>query len=402
MFSLIKDRKLSLGNFFVILFVTLVASNLFGGIVNIPSVYICLISVIIFFSYINYGANIDLFVLLIIIYLPLELLLANPDERFKSWQRLIMFILVLLSISPLIQNDYARKFRRLLLTFLIYIVVFASIASFFTYFLGINLMVRNNTNEYLGIAGHYGGLYDHSMKLGPMAAISTIFLLYKGLVTNNKWLYLLSSFCAIAVLFSASRGSFVAMIIASVFVFVKYSSNSQHLIRILMVSVMLITISYPVWNGAMEGLEQKQSANIKSGGTFNSRLTKWNQRVAEFSSSPLYGVGFCSIDPKSKEYWSKTTGTIEPGSSLLSIFSMTGVIGAILFSLFFYRSYIHVSASKNDYGNILIVMCIFFSIHMLSEGYIFAAGNPICIFFWLLIGCCYDMKYISEEELDEL
>ena len=288
MFSLIKDRKLSLGNFFVILFVTLVASNLFGGIVNIPSVYICLISVIIFFSYINYGANIDLFVLLIIIYLPLELLLANPDERFKSWQRLIMFILVLLSISPLIQNDYARKFRRLLLTFLIYIVVFASIASFFTYFLGINLMVRNNTNEYLGIAGHYGGLYDHSMKLGPMAAISTIFLLYKGLVTNNKWLYLLSSFCAIAVLFSASRGSFVAMIIASVFVFVKYSSNSQHLIRILMVSVMLITISYPVWNGAMEGLEQKQSANIKSGGTFNSRLTMESASCRIFFKSVIW------------------------------------------------------------------------------------------------------------------
>lgn len=389
-------------NILVLIYSILILINLIGGLGNVPSIVIGLFSVFVACNFIRYGFNIDYFVLLIIIYLPIEILLASPEERFHSWNRLLLFISVLLSVSPLIQNNNARNFRKLLLEVLLIIITALSICSFFTYFLGINLMVRNNTNEYIGIAGHYGGLFDHSMKLGPMASISTLYLLYLGLKRHSKIILIFSALTACAVLFSASRGSFVAMVIAAMFVFVKSSHNFNNLLKIFTVSLLLITISYPVWNGALDGLKQKQTANVKAGGTFKSRLAKWDQRMTEFYSSPIYGVGFSSISPHSKEYWNKKTGTIEPGSSWLSVLSMTGLVGAILFFMFFYKTYLNIRISNGHDNNIFYVLCVFFLIHMLTEGYIFAAGNPVCVIFWLLIGCCYDNKYLSEEEINAL
>lgn len=256
-------------------------------------------------------------------------------------------------------------------------------------------MVRNNTDEYVGLAGHFGGIFNHSMKLGPMASLASIFLTYKAFVTKKKWFWALSSICACAVLFSASRGSFVALIGGTFSLMYKYSETKRHLMKIVLTTVVLLAITYPIWNSAMAGLEQKQAANVSMGGTLTSRTEKWLNRISEFESSPLWGVGFSSIDPDTHEYWNKEKGVIEPGTSWLSILSMLGIVGFTLFMVIFKKAYTLVFNSTDSCCILLYSFLIFYSIHMITEGYIFAAGNPVCVFFRLLLACCYDKKYIG-------
>lgn len=384
-----------------VIFALLLCGNLIGLASGVPSVIIAGVSVCVAFFYLRRGGSIDYPMLLFLIYLPIELLLSNPDSRFHSWERMVLFSLMMVSVSPLVQSEYARRFRLHTLQILIIVIVVASICSFFCYFLGINLMVRNNTNEYMGIAGHFGGIFNHSMKLGPMASLASIFLTYKAFVTKRKWLFALSSVCACAALFSASRGSFVALMCGTFFLMYKYSEDRSHLMKIVLTTVVLLAITYPIWNGAMAGLEQKQAANVRRGGTLTSRTEKWLNRISEFESSPLWGVGFSSIDPDTHEYWNKAKGIIEPGTSWLSILSMLGIVGFALFMVIFRKAYTLVFNSADNRCILLYSFLIFYSIHMMTEGYIFATGNPVCVFFWLLLSCCYDLKYTEEEEYEK-
>lgn len=378
-----------------VIFALLLCGNLVGLTSGVPSVITAGASVCVAFLYLRRGASIDYPMLLFLIYLPIELLLSNPDFRFNSWERMIMFSMMMVSVSPLVQSEYARRFRLHTLQILIIVIVVASICSFFCYFLGINMMVRNNTDEYVGLAGHFGGIFNHSMKLGPMASLASIFLTYKAFVTKKKWFWALSSICACAVLFSASRGSFVALIGGTFSLMYKYSETKRHLMKIVLTTVVLLAITYPIWNSAMAGLEQKQAANVSMGGTLTSRTEKWLNRISEFESSPLWGVGFSSIDPDTHEYWNKEKGVIEPGTSWLSILSMLGIVGFTLFMVIFKKAYTLVFNSTDSCCILLYSFLIFYSIHMITEGYIFAAGNPVCVFFWLLLACCYDKKYIG-------
>lgn len=398
MYNIINILKQLLGNIPATMIILLISTNLLGGIWGVPTAIIGAISCLIFFLILLRGATIDIFMAAFLLYLPIELLLAQPDYRFHSWERMGVFVVMMTSFSPLLQSEYARRFRRQALQLVIFIIVICSIASFFAYFLGINLMIRNNSNEYIGLAGHFAGLFDHSMKLGPMASLASLFLMYKGFISQKKWLFLLSALCACAVLFSASRGSFIGLLVSTCFLMYKYSRNKAQLIKILITTFVLLVITYPIWSGAMEGLEQKQANNVAKGGTLLSRSLKWRCRINEFISSPIWGVGFSSINPNGPEYWNKTTGVIEPGTSWLAILSMTGMLGFILFMKIYLRAYNLVKKTMNDRSIILYSFVIFFSVHLIIEGYIFAAGNPVCIIFWLIIGCCSDMQNDSECE----
>lgn len=384
----------------VMVFSLLICCNLFGFVSGIPTIAIAIVSLCIAFIYLLKNGNFDFAMLMFLLYLPLELLLANPDSRFHSWERMVVFVIMMISVSPLIQSKFARSFRYQIFQFLLTLIVIASIISFFCYFFGINFMIRNNTNVYEK-AGLFGGLFSHSMILGPMASLASLLFTYKAFIMNKKWLFVLSSICACAVLFSASRGSFVALIIATMFLIYKYADNKQQLLKIYITSIVALALTYPVWNKAMSGLEQKQAGNISKGSMFSSRESKWTNRIDEFASSPLWGVGFSSINPNANEYWNKKEGKIEPGSSWLSICSMLGLLGLILIMNVFVRAYKHLFYSNEKYKILLLSYLAYFCIHMLIEGYVFAAGSPICVFFWLLIGCCYDNKYLSEEEIND-
>lgn len=131
----------------------------------------------------------------------------------------------------------------------------------------------------------------------------------------------------------------------------------------------------------------------------NEGLASIRARIKEFTSSPIYGIGFCVVDPR-YDAVNKSTGQIEPGSSWLTIASMTGLLGLITFLSIVVSSFKKVVKIKNDFYSMLFAGCLtFFIFHMLAEGYIMAPGSYLNFIFWLLIGSIWGVYFIEHKGL---
>ena len=178
------------------------------------------------------------------------------------------------------------------------------------------------------------------------------------------------------------------------------------------ISILAIFIlTYPLWNGYMEGIEKKNEAAINAEtGEMNlasSREIIWIQRIKEFHSSPIVGIGFCYAplvvgkNEYSGEFITANTydGNIEPGSSWLGVFSMTGLLGFLgIISLWIrsFRMCFKMEKKDNLYAIYLSSMMVFWCVHMIAEGEIFSAGGVLCFMVWLGVGtvqAAYNVLY---------
>lgn len=194
--------------------------------------------------------------------------------------------------------------------------------------------------------------------------------------------------CLCSVLLSASRGAFLATAAASGYLFFMFLKDKPH--QLLKTGVCLLLVSgaaYPLMGHFASGMISKQEANEKSGGTFSSREILWNDRKREFLDSPVYGVGFASQRIVSYAV-SLRTGVIEPGTSYGAIFAMTGLLGGLPF-MYILLTNILKRPFPRRYGAPVSpaqATLVFFSLHMVTEGYAFAAGASLGAVFWCSLG----------------
>ena len=125
----------------------------------------------------------------------------------------------------------------------------------------------------------------------------------------------------------------------------------------------------------------------------------WAERLAEFDSSPLFGIGFgiTGIGDNATE------GRAETGSGWLTALAQTGIIGFSLVCLLFYRSKLPKYDLRTDsVAALLEAVMLFLALHSLFEAYMFQAGWYMCFVFWLLVGILDDYKtYGPVPELEE-
>lgn len=324
-------------------------------------------------------------------------LLSFPDRVFHSWERLLMFVLLITSSTSMLQSDYNRNLRRQSLDSIIYICICISSVSFFCYFFNINLFEDTFSGEYYSdfneFIGHFSGITKHSMILGPLAGISVVYLFGEVLKAKKKKSILLMFLCIGSLFFAASRGAILATFCGVLVCIFKYTRNGykKNFFFVIISVVLLFPIYQPYVDAALNKHENK--GNL---GVYDSRTTKFEARIDEFQKSPIYGVGFCAIDPNGKDEYNIITGSIEPGSSWLAVLSMSGLVGFIYFIVIVYQS-IHRANRKKE--NMLLILLIFFCVHMFVEGYIFSAGNALSFIFWLVVGCCLDLKYTKTQKL---
>lgn len=386
--QVIKWVRENLGLFPAIISVV-VLHYLIGGIRSLPNIALVgvyLISIITYITHSRFSISPVWFCFLI--YLPFTILLANPDSVFHPWDRLMLFGLLYLSFAPVIQSPYARLFRKRCLNFSLLICIVVSIGSFICYFLGINLFSYELASDYVGKAGMFSGLTKQSMYLGPISGISVIYLFYLTIFKRQYWSWFLIIPCAGCLLFASSRIAFAATIGGLLVELYYMSENKSKAIKRLIVIGIFICLTFPLWESATFALQEKASANEN---LINSRANKFLARVTEFTSSPVYGVGFASIDANGLDSFNHKTGTIEPGSSWLGILSMTGIIGMIYFCTLYFHTILSIIRIK-QYAWLLAIL-FFFGIHMLAEGYVFAAGSPTAFLLWMSLGCAFDKKF---------
>ena len=93
----------------------------------------------------------------------LSILIGNPAPVFSSWTRLGLFLMVILSVFPLLQSDRLMAYRGKITFFTLWIIVAVSVGSLIAFFLGINYMRLDYNYVYLDLteAGIFGGLTTH-------------------------------------------------------------------------------------------------------------------------------------------------------------------------------------------------------------------------------------------------
>lgn len=254
-------------------------------------------------------------------------------------------------------------------------------------------MERYDSTEYIERVGMFGGLTKHSMILGPVASLGAIYCLYQLLITKKYYYLLFAIPCMGSVMFAASRLAFASMIAGLVVFLLIYSKRKSYFLKVLLMVSAVLFVTYPLFEKGMERIEQKQQNNIESRGkALSSRDLKWEHRLEEFRSSPIYGIGFCSIDTRYVSEYDENGG-VEPGSSWLAVLSMTGVFGMLLFIGIIVKGVYIALKTKCDESMLRFALLMFFLVHFIGEGYIFSAGGVLCVYAWLVIGCCYDLKY---------
>ncbi len=375
-----------------LLFSFFITARVFGfniGPVDLIGVALMLIAAISAFRKLNF----DHLCLVFVLYLPLSILLAQPNPVFRSWSRYAFFLLLLLAVSPLVKSNMARHFRQKVFAGVCIFSVAISITSFVCYYIGINLMKSSYTGEittdYItNTAGTFSGICSHSMLLGPISGFATIACCYMAMKRKQIVFWIASIMCMGSVLFSASRSSVIATILGVLVLLYSFSKVRSTAIKRIIVTLFLAAITFPLWDGALAGITAKNQGNIEKGINTDSREDKWNMRIEEWQDSPVWGIGFVAVSDR--DVYIAQTGTIEPGSSWLAVLSMTGIIGFILFFCIFFRAARNTIFRYTPEGALFGGALIFVGVHMIAEGHIFSAGSFLCFLVWLIIGCATD------------
>lgn len=347
--------------------------------------------------------NINFSILTIIAIAVCSIIFNDIPEKFRPWQRLMIFIIVIMPISSLISSKYTIIYRIILYKLFLKTISIITILSFIGYLSQSSFFYHLKT-------GTFRGLMVYCMVLGPCAGISAIYLITKYFSTKKIYYLIVGITSILVCLLSGSRGAIISFVVAFIYLSaIHFKKKLRTLIKTYLTSLIIILLVSPLLSPYLDTVRQKQENNIQNGGTFYSREKLFYDRVKEFYTNPLLGSGFASINEEVAQNTARNeeTGTIEPGSSWLFILSSMGIIAFILFIyIILYRIIaLYLLSNPHSYNLMLIGSTLtLFSVHMIIEGYILSAGGFLFWCAWLCIGISQKdaINYITNEKYNIL
>jgi len=253
--------------------------------------------------------------------------------------------------------------------------------------------------------GAFTGVMMHSMLVGPIAGIATVFALNQAL-KRRKLMWV--AICLLSVIPCLASGSRIAVISTGVSLLVlilaRFSLKSLFILIIPIILGLGIFVSFPDEKRQLDqdfsseteeaGFLQSMTSELSHKSLSNSREELWAARLQEFHEHPLYGIGV-GTDLAAGEVSSEGGRFVEPGSSYLALLSMSGILGAgaflaVVIQLLFRLSLAGVFIQKDILGELLAIF-IFLLVHGIGEGWLLAVGNALCFLFWLCVGRLFDL-----------
>lgn len=327
-------------------------------------------------------------------------LIMSEDLLAGTYLRWITWIFVILLFGPVFFNIKLVFFRDKLWNYIMYSYVLIAIISFF--WILFKLPSYGVDERFTGDGKYFrNGFVSHEMILAPVAALSSIFALYKLLYDHlsrfKNTLMIIVFFISISVIFMASSRTCIlatALIILMILIdtrkrlFYGFKNNFSFYILILIGIFILISINTDSINDFFT-----TNTRLEDKGLDNSREGLWVSRWIDFNKNPLTGVGFYSVsdevlnnDMLFTGVSDKETGRVEFGSLYLQTLSTMGIIGMLALLYLFYKTYTHYRSRRYlPKASLYFYIFIFFSIHSITESYFFSAGSIFCIFYWLTI-----------------
>lgn len=313
----------------------------------------------------------------------LSLLLNDLNPIFKSWQRFIPFIFVLLFGGVFITSSSIIGFNKIMLHTIKFWSIIVSVASFIVGVLGIHLLPTYNTYALYGVT-------NQSMFLCPTASIATLFLL-KDLTDKNKvskkkfYQTIVLTLITLATVFmAASRGAIGAFLTAILLFIILYYRGLRVVYYIIFTGGLFLFIYYTNPYGVLDNVFHKMEQREDASDITSGRDVMFADRIKDFENSPIIGVGLFQMKELANSKYNRDTGVTESGSSWLSILSGTGLLGILAFLFLILKAFrLHIHYKSDAY---LLAMLTFFLVHSMIEGYILGVGAPLGLIFWILIG----------------
>lgn len=385
-------KKLSKYHFMSLLTAFVVVNNIVAVTFSLQTPYYIFMAVVLLYWIAKGGVNqIDKTFIFFFVAIVLSIVLNDIPSFFSPWMRFGTFAIVCLLVSPCIGSNVLYRFRCETFVLIQYLMILVTALSFLFYLRGINFMALAQ--------GGQSGITTHSMLMGPIAANTLIFSMYKLMVERlwqkkDKSRYVFVVLCIISfilIFLSLSRTTLMASMIGLIVLTVLNARfRPGKTMKIVLGIFLILCATFPVWKNYADGMERKNEASIRVGSIISSREYHWNERIKEFKSSPFFGIGFASVGATGS--FDVRSGKVETGSGWLSVLSMTGLAGLAGFVMIFYGCFSRVR--QNVSKRFMPVYCLlgalltFYAVHMLAEGYIFGAGNFLFFNVWLLIGTC--------------
>lgn len=323
----------------------------------------------------------------------LSIVCNDVPSFFKPWPRLGTFVLLTAVVSPAFCGKKLVAFRLQMFAYVSILLMLVTLIS-----TGLLLTGRGYGSPF---NAYFQGATVHSMIMGPVAALSSVFfayqLQYKSRIWFMKVLYFAGILCGgLCVLQTGSRAAFIGAVASLVaYMMFRHIKHIGRFYKCIILVGSLLLLSTPLWNSFTDKLLKKNGGEV---GALNvdSRQVHWLQRVKEWESSPIIGIGFGSVDEEAEgSTVDRQSGGVETGSSWLCALSMTGILGfTCVLSIFCgaaYRAWCLLKVSP-PVGALLLAMMVFFAFHMMAEGYIFAGGNFLNTQLWLLLGTIYGIS----------
>lgn len=330
-----------------------------------------------------------------LLFCALSLLVHPPAPIFDAWERLILFCLVLVIASPCIYSTTLNFFRFKLQQILYCILNIIVLSSLVLYLSG--------AGKYQG--SYYAGITIHSMLLAPCSAIIIFYSWYHSILFNQQkkprrqlivhGLSLISALCML--LLTGSRSGLGATLGGMGIFFLLLLSFERFVKYILWMAVLICCISFFGESKLFQPLLEKNGGSLEF--QYDSRIELWEMKWAEFKTRPLCGIGFATAAESLEGNLISNTGRIESGSSWLGLLATTGVLGMAAFVniLVYSIGQLRRIYRQDKYaGSFLSAVLVFWLLHMLAEGYLWAGGSVLCLLFWLWLGVINSVEKMPE------
>lgn len=308
--------------------------------------------------------------------------------------RLVLFSFILVLTCPIYTSLRWHFYKKRIMQNLFIGFIGVVLINLYAKLIGVNL--RATVQGWADLTDkQFSGFCDQPMWLAAAAAVSTIFCAYLVFEQKKKklmqqYFYIILLLCSIYVtMISGSRSAFLAAMGAMCVVLYLLVKNKARLIKYVISAAAVALVLSPIFlnRKTFGAMMAKQEYQEQTGGT--SRDGLWNDRMTEFKSSPLIGVGFGAHGVGDD----KEVSTVETGGGWISILAQTGILGLVLAISIIFKVFTPIRKIRQDNSMMVIYAAYFFFIvHSIVEGYMFQGGWYLCLIFWMVIGLLIENK----------
>lgn len=317
------------------------------------------------------------------------------NVAFLDYRWIMMCIILFITLCKTSYRFFLFKERFLFISLFGYALT--GLLNNYAHIKNINYELRSWMHAGQEFTIDFSGFTCHPMWLSAACGIGLIFFTYwmNYLWNKGKKIYALLilplMFLTLQTLvWGGSRSALGISIVASLLLVWLSNKNIGKTFIIFGAFAIMASIITPIILGDSERMQTKQGGfNLVDEKGNNSRTALWNARIKEFSTSPIWGIGFGVTGTGDNA----RSGRSETGSGWLTVLSQTGLIGFILSILLLKRALLPLKLLRNNpHMALYTALLIFMSLHTLFEAYIFQSGWYLCFVFWLTISILDDYR----------